>query len=205
MIGAVPVLLVSIRPQSLLGWVGRKLGAVPPDEPPTAIIKRLNDLEARIEHQAQVHAAERAEQNTQISRLIDQNRGLQAQNDTQARDVRDLRREQADNAAIIHGLRGQLMALDRQYEQERKATEERRRHNGERMGQLESDVKRLTALADDRTAEAQRWQRQALLWYGEAKALDEALMAALPGTPSRVAPLLSLVQPPVPSEEKSDA
>jgi hypothetical protein len=177
-----------------LGFLRRRLAPPPPEAPD--LLKRLTDLEARIEHQAQVHAAERAEQNTQISRILDLNRGLQATNEAQARDMRTLRTDLADATAIVHNLRGQLMAMSEQHEREQKATEERRRHNGERMGQLEADVKQLSALVESRTEEAHRWHRQALLWYGEAKALDEALMTAAPGTPSRVAPLLSLVQPP---------
>jgi predicted MPP superfamily phosphohydrolase len=172
----------------LLGW--RRTPEPGPD-----VLKRLADLEARLDLQAQIHAAERAEQNTQIGRLLDQNRGLQAQNESQAREMRDMRREHTDSTAIIHNLRGQLMAMSEQQESERRASEERRRYTGERMGQLEADVKQLSALVETRTQEAHRWQRQALLWYGEAKALDEALMAAT-GAESRVAPLLSLVQPP---------
>jgi hypothetical protein len=178
-----------------LGFLRRRLAPAPPPPEAPDLLKRLTDLEARLDHQAQVHAAERAEQNTQISRILDLNRGLQATNEAQARDMRTLRTDLADATAIVHNLRGQLMAMSEQHEREAKATEERRRHNGERMGQLEADVKQLSALVETRTQEAHRWQRQALLWYGEAKALDEALMAAT-GAESRVAPLLSLVQPP---------
>jgi predicted MPP superfamily phosphohydrolase len=117
----------------LLGW--RRTPEPGPD-----VLKRLADLEARLDLQAQIHAAERAEQNTQIGRLLDQNRGLQAQNESQAREMRDMRREHTDSTAIIHNLRGQLMAMSEQQESERRASEERRRYTGERLGQLERQI-----------------------------------------------------------------
>lgn len=149
-----------------------------PPTPPD-ILKRLADLEARLEHQAQVHAAERAEQNTQISRILDLNRGLQAQNDSQAREMRDVRTQLADATAIIHNLRGQLMAMSEQQESERKASEERRRYTGERLGTLERQIPLYRDYAFKAKMTVLIWRRHLLA----VRALCEAAGVTLPPDP----------------------